>query len=198
MHDVVLADPAWPYKDKSRHRGGAERYYRTMTIADICALPVPKIAAKNSALFLWATWPNMPQAFQVMEAWGFRYVTAAFVWVKTTKDGSKPAMGMGHYTRANSEPVLLGIRGRMPVSDHGIGQIVQSPRLEHSRKPDEFHDLIERLYPGRRYAELFARRLRVGWDSFGNEIDGNDLRWSLADYAYKAANDNKQENKGAA
>ena len=115
MHDVILADPAWSYSDKGRHRGGAERHYRTMTVPEICALPVPRIAAKDCALFLWATWPNMPAALEVMQAWGFRFVTAAFVWVQTTKDGSRPAIGMGHYTRANTEPVLLGIRGGMTL-----------------------------------------------------------------------------------
>lgn len=197
MHDVILADPAWSYSDKSMNRGGAERYYRTMTVPEICQLPVPKIAAKNCALFLWATWPNMPAAIQVIEAWGFRYVTAAFVWVKTTKDGARPSMGMGHYTRANTEPCLLAIRGRMPVAHRGVSQVIQSPRLDHSVKPDEAHDKIELLYPGRKYAELFARRMRPGWDSFGNEIDGNDLRWSLDEHVDRAANDNQSTEAAA-
>lgn len=175
---VILADPAWQYADKSKHRGGAERHYPTMRVADIAALPVASIAAPNAALFLWATWPTILDAQRVIEAWGFRYVTAAFVWEKVTSKGEQ-AIGMGHYTRANTEPCLLGIRGRMPVADHSVRQVIRAQRMKHSAKPAEIYDRIYALYPTGRRAELFARATREGWESFGHGIDGRCLSQSL-------------------
>lgn len=177
-YSVILADPAWSYADKSKHRGGAERHYPTMKVKDIAALPVGDIAARNCALFLWATWPTIRDAERVIEAWGFRYVTAAFVWVKTTKTG-KIHIGMGHYTRANTEPCLLAVRGRMPVVSKAERQVILSERLAHSAKPTETYDRIHALYPTGRRAELFARNRRAGWDSFGHDIDGRCLSESL-------------------
>jgi len=177
-YSVILADPAWNYSDKSLHRGGAERHYRTMKPAEIMALPVGDIAEPNAALFLWATWPNMPAALAVIEAWGFRYVTGGFVWVKVTSTG-KQAIGMGHYTRANTEPCLLAIRGRMKVASRSVRQVIFAPRQQHSRKPEESYARIEQLYPDARKAELFARAERSGWDAFGDEIDGRPLSESL-------------------
>ena len=178
-YSVILADLAWQYADKSLHRGGAERHYRTMKLPEIMALPVGDMAAPNAALFLWATWPNMPAALAVIDAWGFRYRTCAFLWVKTTSTG-KHAMGMGHYTRANSEPCLLAIRGRMPVASRSVRQVIESPRLRHSQKPPEAYDRIETLYPMASKAELFARDTRAGWDSFGDEIDGRGIAEAIA------------------
>lgn len=177
-YSVILADPAWQYADKSKHRGGAERHYPTMRVADIAALPVGDIAAPNAALFLWATWPTMPDALRVIDAWGFKFRTCAFVWVKTTKTG-KHHIGMGHYTRANTEPCLLAVRGRMPVASRSQRQVVMAERLKHSAKPAEVYDRIESLYPAGRRAELFARATREGWESFGHGIDGRCLSQSL-------------------
>lgn len=177
-YDVILADPPWQYADKCRHRGGAERHYRTMRLDALMALPVGDIASPNAALFLWATWPNLLAAMDVMSAWGFRYRTCAFVWVKTTATG-KHAIGMGHYTRANSEPVLLAVRGRMPVDSRSVRQVVLAQRARHSEKPADVYDRIESLYPDTRRAELFARQPREGWDAFGDEIDGRPINEAL-------------------
>jgi N6-adenosine-specific RNA methylase IME4 len=175
---VILADPAWRYADRSKHRGGAERHYPTMTVADIAALPVADIAAPNAALFLWGTWPMMQEALDVIRAWGFRYTTGGFVWLKTTRNG-KHAIGMGHYTRANTEFCLLAVRGRMPVANRGVRQVIEAPRMAHSAKPAETYDRIEALYPQGHRAELFARGTRPGWESFGHGIDGRCLSQSL-------------------
>lgn len=95
----------------------------------------------------------------------------AWVWVKSKKDGSGFATGMGHYTRANSEPCLLAMKGRMPVAARDVLSIIHSPRRKHSQKPEAQYEKIERLYPGRRYLELFARqRTRPGWAYWGNEV----------------------------
>lgn len=187
MYDVILADPAWQYDSwntSGTGRGLADAHYPTMNTDAIAALPVGEMASDDCALFLWATWPNLVEALVVMAAWGFTYKTCAFVWVKTTKAGTA-AIGTGHYTRANSEPVLFGRRGRVPVADRSVSQIifeeseiVLHPRTRHSAKPP-IHSRIERLYPGARKVELFARERVEGWQAFGNEIDGRDLRDSL-------------------
>ena len=173
MYDVILADPPWSFNVWSKDTGhgrSAESHYPTMSIDDLCAIPVDSIANKNCALFMWCVWPSIDQAFKVINAWGFEYKTKAFTWVKSNKSGFGFATGMGYYTRANDEPCLLGIRGNMPVATHDVLSIIYSPRREHSRKPDEQYSKIERLYPGKKYIELFARRTRPGWDVFGNEV----------------------------
>ena len=114
----------------------------------------------------------MPEAFEVIRAWGFEYKTCAFVWVKTTKDESRFATGMGYWTRANAEICLLATRGSPKRINADVHQVISSPRTEHSRKPEEVATRIERLVPGP-YLELFARRPREGWSLWGNEaIDG--------------------------
>jgi N6-adenosine-specific RNA methylase IME4 len=169
---IFLVDPPWRYRAWSRDMGSrtAESFYPTMRSTDIQAMR-PRIdewAAPHCALFLWVTAPCLPEGIAVMEAWGFRYVTIALTWVKTTRAGA-PAFGMGRYTRGNVELCLLGIRGRMPVLAHDVSQVILAPRRDHSRKPDEQYQRIERLYDGP-YLELFARRRRPGWDAWGNEV----------------------------
>lgn len=173
---VILADPPWPYsningKVLGASQGPPDSHYKTMSINDICALPVGKIAEKNSALFLWTTGPKLDCAFPVLKAWGFRYATVVFAWVKTVWGPSgKPAMGMGFYTRTSVELVLLGIKGKMwgTRKPGTIAQVIAAPRREHSRKPEEIYERIEALFDGP-YIELFARSQRPGWGTWGNE-----------------------------
>lgn len=174
-YDVILADPPWryrawsgkPYGDGSRT---AESHYPTMSFDELVAMRsrIDAWAADDCALFLWATFPTIADAIDLIDAWDFRYVTAAFIWVKTTKDG-RPATGLGHYTRANAEPCLLAVRGRMPVEDRAVNSVVISPRLRHSAKPTEVRRRIERLYPRARRIELFARDRAPEWDAWGLE-----------------------------
>jgi len=177
MYDVILADPPWEYKvwDKDTGQGrSAESHYSTMNIEDICALPIANLANENCALFLWCVWPSIfeyPQ--KVINAWGFRYATKAFTWVKSKKGNMGFAMGMGHYTRANDEPCLLAVRGNMSVQAKDVLSIIYAPRREHSRKPDDQYGKIERLYPNMKYLELFARKRREGWDVWGNEVESD-------------------------
>ncbi len=171
--EIILADPPWSYNDKAKAGNrGASCHYQTMTDQEICALPVQSIAADNSALFLWATAPRLPVAFEVMKSWGFTYKTVAFVWEKTNKDGS-PAMGLGHYTRANAEFVLFGISGKMRRVDAGVHQIVRAQRQRHSVKPAEVHDRIVRLFGDVPRCELFARTVPPGWAVWGNEVEND-------------------------
>lgn len=170
QYDLIYADPPWSYRDKSLHRGGAERHYSCMKIRDICALPVADIATKDSILLIWATYPQLPAAFEVIDAWGFQYKTVAFTWIKTTKNGSI-FTGMGHYTRANPEIVLLERRGKgVKRMRKDIKNVHFHERLDHSRKPDLFRDLIESLFGNTSRVELFARERFPGWDAWGDEV----------------------------
>lgn len=124
--------------------------------------------------FLWATFPNIGEAVKVMEAWGFQYKTAAFVWVKTYPKSGKPFWGMGAYTRANAEVCLLGIskgfKAKEQIKSHAVHQIVEAPVGRHSEKPDEVRRRIVELLGDVPRIELFARERVDGWDAWGNEV----------------------------
>lgn len=184
---ALLVDPPWRFKTwnkqvaipRGRSSGtnvSAACHYRTMTIDELQALPVADLAADVSCLFLWSVWPMMPEAIALMEAWRFEYKTCAFDWLKAHvgqidmfRDDADALMGMGYWTRANSEPCLLGTRGKPKRKFAGVRMGIIEPRREHSRKPDCVHDRIERLVDGP-YVELFARQSRPGWASWGNEV----------------------------
>ncbi len=176
-YDIIYADPPWTYTksgSKTNARGLAKQHYATMTVEDICELPVPEICNEGAACFLWATFPMIADALRVMGAWGFRYITAAFVWVKTYAKSGKPFWGMGQYTRANAEVLLFGIskdfKATERVKSHKVHQIVQAPYEGHSRKPDEVRRRIVELLGDVPRIELFARQRVDGWDAWGNEI----------------------------
>ena len=169
VYRVIYADPPWEYGDKrtnDANSGSAESQYPTMPIDDICGLPVDEIAAADSVLFLWATAPLLTEAVAVIEAWGFTY-KAQFVWDKVKGFN-------GHYNDVRHELLLVATRGScVPKIDTLDPSIVQAKRTQHSRKPDCFYELIERMYPPgeRTHVELFARRSRNGWQSWGNQVD---------------------------
>jgi len=168
-YQVIYADPAWRYIDTSTN-GAAEDHYPTMATKDICALPIPAISEDNAVLFLWATYPLMPEALQVISSWGFKYKTAAFVWIKKT-DGGRYCQGTGFYSRANSEVCLLATKGNvLKIKDHNVNQIVETTRSIHSRKPNEVRERIERLFGNTSRIELFARQRIEGWDCWGDQI----------------------------
>ena len=173
-YSVILADPPWAYSHKhgagpnSKPRGGAVVHYQVMDVDAIAALHPP--SGDDAVLLLWATFPHLPEALQVMDAWGFTYKTAAFVWVKETDKGSL-FTGLGSYTRANAEVVLLGLKGKgLPRIDRSVKQVILAPRGRHSEKPAEVRDRIVRLYGDVPRIELFARQRAQGWDSWGLEV----------------------------
>jgi site-specific DNA-methyltransferase (adenine-specific) len=171
---VIYADPPWKYLWGEGKDGGhfaPEKHYATMTTQEICALNIKALREKNCALFLWATMPVLPDAFSVMEAWGFKYKTCAFAWVKTKKDGM-PLNGMGSYTKSNIEICLLGMRGHIKAADRTVPQILMHERLGHSVKPPEIRSRIEKLFGNVLRIELFARQKVAGWESAGYGIDG--------------------------
>lgn len=168
-YGIIYADPPWSYNDRGCS-GACEKHYRTMKLSDICALPVADIAADDCALFLWATYPMLPEALKVIEAWGFRYKGIAFQWVKQNRSGSGYFFGLGHWTRANSEPCLLAVKGRPKRVSASVSQIIAAPVLRHSQKPDEARQKIVELMGNLPCIELFARAQSPGWDCWGDEI----------------------------
>jgi len=150
-----------------------------MTFDALAALPVKALAAPTGChLFLWTSGPFLPQALRLIDAWGFKYSTRAFTWLKTSRkwDGRSPLtesdfpVGLGLTVRHQSEIALLGRRGNCRRLRKDIRELIFAPRREHSRKPDEFYRRVE-LYSQGPYADLFARERRPGWDVFGDEVD---------------------------
>lgn len=161
---ILYADPPWRYdyaEDTSRQ---IENHYPTMPLDDIKKLDIP--AADDAVLFLWVTSPKLVEGIEVMEAWGFEYRTS-MVWIKDR-------IGMGYYARQQHELLLIGKRGSLPVPDpeDRPSSVVHASRGEHSAKPDEVYELIERMYPLRERCELFQRRPRDGWSGWGNQAEG--------------------------
>jgi len=142
-----------------------------MYTADICYLPVKDIAADNSILFLWATFPKLPDAFEVIKAWGFNYKTVGFVWIKKNKKADSLFWGMGMWTRSNAEICLIATKGRPERLDCGVHQVIISSVEEHSKKPDEIRTRIIQLIGDVPRVELFARQTPPGWDVWGNQVE---------------------------
>lgn len=170
---AVLADPPWAYRvwsggDTTPHRTKVEPY-PVMSLDDLKRLPVGFLCAPDCVLFLWCISSHMNQAFALGEAWGFTYKSKAFEWFKQTKDGLGFKMGMGHWTRQESETVLLFTRGSPKRKSRGVRSTIASVPREHSRKPDEVYRRIEALVAGP-YCELFAKYRQPGWDGWGNEF----------------------------
>lgn len=168
-YGAILIDAAWPFDTYSRKgvvpTRRAEQPYKTMQLYEIAGLPVPDFAAKHCAVFLWKpSW--LPRAATLLaEVWGFRVVTDdVFVWWKT--DG----VGMGYWSRKDTETCALLKRGQPPRRSKGVAQIVYGERREHSRKPDEVYRRIERLVDGP-YLEMFATQRWPNWDSWGTHVD---------------------------
>ena len=167
-YNIIYADPAWTfyaggYKNQSQH-------YDTMSIDEICNLPVKDLSADNCILFLWVTFPILPDAFKVIESWGFTYSTIGFVWVKSKQDKTGFFFGLGNWTRSNAELCLIATKGNIERKDASISQIIYEPIQKHSQKPDIVRDKITKLVGELPRIELFARQKVEGWDVWGNEI----------------------------
>jgi len=173
-YKIIYADPPWAYRDKRdkhpRLSGGASVYYNTMELGDIKRLPIHNIADQDCILFMWATFPNLREGLEVIKAWGFEYKTIGFIWIKTNKHTDKPFFGIGHYTKSNSEPCLLAIKGRPKIMSNYVSSVVIEHREEHSKKPDIVRDKIVELMGNVPRIELFARKPTEGWDVWGNEV----------------------------
>jgi N6-adenosine-specific RNA methylase IME4 len=167
-YGAILADPPWHFKVRSEKGEGRCPSYARMSLEQIQAMPIAEIAAADSALFLWAVDPMLPEAFKVIAAWGFTFKTVGFCWAKTNAKSSGYFAGLGYWTRANAELCLLATRGRPKRLARDVRRLVVSPRREHSRKPAEIRTRIERLVGGP-YLEIFARESTPGWETWGDQ-----------------------------
>lgn len=172
-YGAILVDPPWAFKTYSGkhitpHRRFAGDHYNTMSIDEISALPVADLASKNCALFMWVVDSHLDVALDVGISWGFVYKTISFIWCKTAFNGNR-SLSLGYWTRKQAEICLLFTKGSPKRKSGGVRQIIEAPRREHSRKPDEIYGCIEQLVPGP-YCELFARYKRDGWNGWGNEL----------------------------
>jgi N6-adenosine-specific RNA methylase IME4 len=173
---TILADPPWQFSNRTGKMAPEHRRlmrYPTMSLNEIMELPVAQLANDQSHLYLWVPNALIQEGLEVMHRWGFTYKTN-LVWFKVRKDKGPDGRGVGFYFRNVTELILFGIRGRIRTMAPGRRQtnIIQSRKREHSRKPDELYDIIERCSPGP-YLELFARHARNGWSQWGNEVGGN-------------------------
>ena len=171
-YNIIYADPPWSYNDKMRgHSFSLEHEYKTMPLEWIKSLPVEKLAEKDCILFLWAVSPQLPEAIEVMQAWGFTYKTVAFCWSKVTKN-KKPVSNLGKWTMGNVELCLLGVRGKPNKFrvDKSVKQLVVAERTVHSKKPDEVRERITQAFGDLPRIELFARQHVDGWDCWGDEV----------------------------
>ena len=144
-----------------------------MNIKDICNLPVDKIADKDCVLFMWMTFPTLVEGLKVLESWGFKYKTVAFVWIKQNKKAPSLFWGLGFWTRANAEICILATKGNPKRVSAKVHQVIISPVEEHSKKPDETRKRIVELLGDIPRIELFARQKVQGWDSCGNEVESD-------------------------
>ena len=172
-YNIIYADPPWRYRQKSLS-GAAEKHYETLDTTDICSLNVEEFAEKDSVLFIWVTFPQLKEALKVIKAWGFKYKTVAFVWIKQNKSGKGWFFGLGFWTRGNAEICLLATKGKPKRLSKRVHQLIISPLMEHSRKPNEAREKIVELVGELPRLELFAREKTDGWDVWGNEVK-NDV-----------------------
>jgi N6-adenosine-specific RNA methylase IME4 len=186
-YSAIVVDPPTQFKSYTalqvsnwKSRRDVEKHYRTMTIEQIAELPVKDLAHPQGChLFLWATGPNLHRARELIEAWDFKYSSLGFVWVKLRRGLKQVPLffserdfhkGLGLTTRHNVELVLLARRGNCRRISKEVYELVFAPVREHSRKPDEVYDRIQKYCSGP-YVDLFARERRIGWHSWGDEVD---------------------------
>lgn len=178
-YNLIMADPPWSfaaYSDKGKAKS-PDAHYRCLSLADIKAMPVEALAARDCLLWLWALNNMLPQALEVMTAWGFTFKTAGH-WVKRTRHG-KLAFGTGYILRGAGEPFIIGSRGQ-PRTTRVVRSVIEGPIRAHSQKPDEAFHEAERLIPHARRIEVFSRTNRPGWDTWGNETGSIDLSAEFA------------------
>lgn len=179
-YNIIYADPAWSYyndstaqPDCTTNRGMKRPPYPVMSTKSIMELPVKDIAEDDAILFIWTTDYHLEKCMQVIKAWGFEYKTVGFTWAKKNKSGNQVCF-MGAYTmKSGVELCLLATKGKGAhklVKKHNVKAYIESPRLEHSKKPDEIRERIVELLGDLPRVELFARHKFDGWDSWGNEI----------------------------
>ena len=188
-YDIIYADPPWSYKD-SGCQGAAAKQYNTMTQEELYSLPIQRICNKDAVLFMWVTYPKLQEALDTIRAWGFKYKSIAFQWVKLNKKADtytlmqevakgmsvEDAMfkqcfyGRGRWTRGNTEMCIIATKGKISRAVADVPQLVFAPIGRHSAKPAVVRNRIKQLMGNRPAIELFAREHVEGWDCWGNEV----------------------------
>ena len=180
-YKAIYADCPWRYDDQNCN-GAAEQQYSSMTLDQLCSLPIAQIAAPDCALFAWATFAKIEDALTVIRYWNFQYKSVAFDWVKLR--GGRPQMGLGRWTRVSTEVCLLAVRGKPQRQDKSVRQLIESfvsgdeervlyaSATRHSAKPPEVRDRIVQLLGDVPRIELFARDRVPGWDAWGDQVPG--------------------------
>ncbi len=182
-YSTILADPPWQFQNRTGKVAPEHKRllrYPTMELQEILALPVTRLGAARSHLYLWVPNALLREGLMVMDAWGYAY-KSNLVWYKVRKDGGPDGRGVGFYFRNVTELILFGVRGSMRTLPAGRSQVnlLSSRKREHSRKPDEIYDLVESCSPGP-YLELFARFSRPGWTQWGNEDVEENSQYGVA------------------
>lgn len=191
-YQCIVIDPPWFYRLRSKDKTHRNRIpYQPMRTEEILALPIPELCGSNGCiLWLWFTNNHMVEAAQCLQTWGFELKTI-LTWEKVTKDNTKTHLGVGHWLRNSTEHCALAVRGNVKAfagrTLTNQSSILHSPRREHSRKPEQFFELVEKLCPDMTKLEMFARSSRVSWDCWGDEalkfdppIEGRDGDTSLS------------------
>lgn len=168
-YQIIYADPPWSYQGKMMNSSVTD-HYSVMTIDDICKLPVKDISDNNCILFMWVTLPKLNEFMKVIKSWGFEYKSTAFVWCKKNKISNSFFLGLGRWTRANPEICVLATKGKPKRLSNSVRQLQVFPIEQHSKKPDQFKNLILELVGDLPRIELFARQTTPGWDVWGNEV----------------------------
>ena len=168
-YNIIYADPPWSYQGKMMNSSVTD-HYSVMTIDDICKLPVKDISDNNCILFMWVTLPKLNEFMKVIKSWGFEYKSTAFVWCKKNKISNSFFLGLGRWTRANPEICVLATKGKPKRLSNSVRQLQVFPIEQHSKKPDQFKNLILELVGDLPRIELFARQKINGWDCWGNEV----------------------------
>lgn len=172
-YSVIYCDPPWDYKGQKQHNGkggkdtgGAIKHYNTVTLKDLKGLNVHTICEDDCLMFMWTSSPHLDQAIDLMQAWGFKYATIAFVW-------DKQKVNPGFYTMSQCEICLVGKKGKIPQprGARNVRQFISEMRGKHSEKPTAIRDRITEMFPTQKKIELFARNKTEGWDFWGNEVD---------------------------
>jgi N6-adenosine-specific RNA methylase IME4 len=179
LHSTILADPPWRFENRTGKMAPEHQRllrYPTMSLEEICEIPVQRVSAADAHLYLWVPNALLAEGLDVMRRWGFKY-KSNLVWYKVRKDGGPDGRGVRFYFRNVTELILFGTRGHMRTLKAGRTQtnIIVTQKREHSRKPDTIFDIVEACSPGP-YLELFARFRREGWHQWGNEnVEQNSL-----------------------
>lgn len=185
-YQIIYADPPWSYENSSVPQGGVDFQYPTMKLEDIKKLKVQDIADDPCVLLMWATFPLLKEALEVIESWGFEYKTLGFSWIKTNLDGT-PFFGVGYYAKSNCEVCLLAVKGKAHslVKSNSVSSVIMHTKTRHSEKPAMVRDKIVELFGDIPRIELFARRDEKvdlwgkntfdGWDAWGNEVESSIL-----------------------